>query len=155
MHPFTKLGKLGSSVPVLWLDSGLLSVPPVKGQPSPISQCQLMPSAGRKPAYILERRLTPQPCHSLGTLEGTYASQGVHSWNLSWPHWAVPQVEMSSLKGMEAGDGMSAFNPVPISCEPCWLLIPGKLPWEWPTRVIVVITVLNTNTCNADVCSWL
>lgn len=35
-----------------------------------------------------------------------------------------------SLKGMEAGDGMSALNPVRTSCELCWLLI--QRSWEPP-----------------------
>lgn len=53
--------------------------------------------------------------------------------------------------------GMPALILYLLPPEMCWLSIQrsGESPWEWPTGVIGVTLVLNTWTCNADVCSWL
>lgn len=64
-----------------------LTVQPVRGQPRPGSQCQLMPS-GHKTAGHKTARRPREKAYALSPpftwhLEGTYASQRAHHWNLS------------------------------------------------------------------------
>lgn len=105
---------LSSDLPVAYWPSG-------KGTGSPArfimpTHCPLLVI---KQHTVLERRLCHHPCRTLAPWKEPNVPKGTQLERIH--HWAVPQVETFSLKGMEAGDGRCAFNPVSASWETRWL----------------------------------